>query len=59
MEHHAGLGKLISVPPTAESKTSFGQDVPKGLKQEVGNVVKNVFGSHIRGLKIESYRMCW
>lgn len=47
------------MPPTAESKQSFSQDVPEGLKQEVGNVVKNILGNHIKELKIESYRMCW
>jgi hypothetical protein len=25
----------------------------------VGNVVKNILEDHIKGLKTESYRMCW
>lgn len=33
--------------------------MPEGLKQEVANVVRNTYGSHVPGIEIESYRMCW
>lgn len=59
MTHHEGLGKEISIPPPAQSQSTFSQDVPDGLKQEVANVVKNTYGSHVPGIQIESYRMCW
>ncbi|KAK3365355.1 sarcosine oxidase [Lasiosphaeria ovina] len=59
MSAHGGLGREISVPPSAESQSAWSQDVPEGLKQEVANVVKNTYGSHVPGIEIESYRMCW
>ncbi|KAK4185038.1 FAD dependent oxidoreductase [Podospora australis] len=59
MTYHDGLKKEISIPPKPESQSTFSHDVCEGLKQEVGNVVKNVYGDHVKGINIESYRMCW
>lgn len=59
MTRHDGLGKNISVPPPADTQTTWNHNVPEGLKQEVANVVKNTYGSHVPGIEIESYRMCW
>ncbi|KAK0744895.1 sarcosine oxidase [Apiosordaria backusii] len=59
MTHHEGLGKDISIPPAPQSQSTFSQDVPDGLKEEVANVVRNTYGSHVPGIKIEKYRMCW
>jgi sarcosine oxidase/L-pipecolate oxidase len=59
MVYHEGVKKDISVPPSNMSQMTFSQDVPEGLKQEVANVVANTYGKYIKGLKIESYRMCW
>ncbi|KAK4141815.1 putative sarcosine oxidase [Dichotomopilus funicola] len=41
MTRHDGLGRDISVPPPADTQTSWNQNVPEGLKQEVANVFKN------------------
>jgi sarcosine oxidase/L-pipecolate oxidase len=59
MEYHEGLGKDISVPPVPTSQSTFGDDVPVGLKEEVQNVVKNTYGNAVKGIEIVSYRMCW
>ena len=59
MTHHDGLGKEISVPPSSQDQSTWGQNVPEGLKQEAANVVRNTYGSHVPGIEIESYRMCW
>lgn len=59
MEYHEGLKQDISVPPTRVSQSTFGDHVPAGLKEEVQNVVKNTYGSEVKGIEIVSYRMCW
>lgn len=59
MTYHAGLGRYISIPPVAASQSTFGQNVPEGLKDEVANVAKNTYGRHVPGIEIESYRVCW
>ena len=59
MTRHDGLGRDISVPPSAETQRTWSQNVPEGLKQEVANVVRNTYGDYIPGIEIESYRMCW
>ncbi|KAK4449070.1 putative sarcosine oxidase protein [Podospora aff. communis PSN243] len=59
MTYHDGLDKDISIPPPAESQSTWSQNVPEGLKQEVANVVRNTYGSYVPGIDIESYRVCW
>jgi sarcosine oxidase/L-pipecolate oxidase len=59
MTYHEGLGKEISIPPAEPSQSTFSQDVPEGLKQEVANVVRNTYGNHIPGIQIENYNRCW
>ncbi|KAK0745571.1 sarcosine oxidase [Schizothecium vesticola] len=59
MTQHDGLGENISIPPSAETQSTWSQNVPEGLKEELANVVRNTHGSYVPGIKIESYRMCW
>lgn len=59
LTYHDGLKREISVPPPRLSQMTFGEDVPESLKKDVQRVVENTYGKNIRGLKIESYRMCW
>ena len=56
---HALSGKNISIPPSRESQSTWGHDVPQKLKDEVQKVVRHIYGENLRGLKIEQYRMCW
>ncbi|KAL9055150.1 MAG: hypothetical protein Q9162_003728 [Coniocarpon cinnabarinum] len=56
---HEASSQEISIPPTKDSQTTWGQDVPQGLKDEVLTVVKNIYGPDAPGLEIGSFRMCW
>ena len=58
-EFHEKSGQELSVSPTNPSRTSWSQDVPSGLKEEIGRVVKHTYRNWIEGLEIESDRMCW
>lgn len=58
MSFHAASGQHISVPPERKSQSTWGFDVPQGLKAEVQNVVKNIYGDN-PNITIESFRMCW
>ena len=57
--HHAASDQIISVPPKAPNLSTWGQDVPSGLKQEVDHVKKQIYGKKTEGLEFESYRICW
>jgi sarcosine oxidase / L-pipecolate oxidase len=59
MMYHDGLKKEISVPPVPKSQSTFSDDVPEGLKEEVRNVVQHTYGNAVKGIEIVSYRMCW
>lgn len=59
MTYHSASQQTFSSPPIPVAQSTWGQDVPQGLKEEVQNVVRNVYGKNIPGLKMESYRMCW
>lgn len=56
---YEGLQQNISIPPSGTTQSTFGQDVPNGLKQELQNIVERTFGNSVKGLEIDSYRMCW
>ncbi|PSN63082.1 sarcosine oxidase, partial [Corynespora cassiicola Philippines] len=58
-QFHKRSSKEISVPPRLPSQSIWSQDVPEGLKNEIRTVVHHTYGHWIRGLEIESYRMCW
>lgn len=59
MTHHSASNQNFSVPPVPVGQSTWGQDVPQGLKDEVQNIVWNIYGKKIPGLELESYRMCW
>ncbi|KAE9378260.1 sarcosine oxidase [Stipitochalara longipes BDJ] len=56
---HEASKQTISVPPVPVSQSTWSQNVPQGLKEELQNVLWNVYGKNFKGLKIDSYRMCW
>ena len=58
-EYHEPSGQTISVPPLIQSRSTWGQDVPRGLKEEIQRVVWHTYGDWIHGIEIEAYRMCW
>ncbi|KAL8950244.1 MAG: hypothetical protein Q9222_003711 [Ikaeria aurantiellina] len=41
------------------SQSTWSQDAPIGLKQEVLNVMTQTYGKEVEGFEFESYRMCW
>ncbi|KAL8747091.1 MAG: hypothetical protein Q9190_000998 [Brigantiaea leucoxantha] len=57
--HHAASGQTISVPPLSPSQSTWSQDVPQGLKDEIREVMTRMYGREVEGFKFESYRMCW
>ena len=57
--HHAASGQTISVPPEAPNLSTWGQDVPSGLKEEIVRVMKQIYGKETEGFQFESYRLCW
>ncbi|KAH8599191.1 sarcosine oxidase [Bisporella sp. PMI_857] len=59
LEEHDMTGKIVSIPPKPLDQHTWGQSVPQGLKDDIQNVVKSVFGNWIEGIRIEDYRMCW
>lgn len=57
--YHEVSKQTISAPPKPTAENAWGQAVPQSLKDEMGTVVKNTYGAWVKGLEIESYRMCW
>lgn len=57
--YHESSRQTLSIPPRRTSRSTWSQDVPQGLKDEIKTVVKHTYGDWIEGLEIESYRMCW
>jgi sarcosine oxidase / L-pipecolate oxidase len=58
-EYHEASGQTISVPPTDMKQTTWSQDVPSKLKDDLTRVVRHICGSDAPGLSVESFRMCW
>ncbi|KAI0877796.1 sarcosine oxidase [Hypoxylon argillaceum] len=54
---HQPSGKVISVPPSRPSRSTWGQDVPQGLKDEIHTVMRHIYGHRVKLLKIDGYRM--
>jgi sarcosine oxidase/L-pipecolate oxidase len=59
MVHHKESNQYISVPPNSVRQSTWSQDVPEGLKQEVRTVMRHMYGKEIEGIEPECYRMCW
>jgi sarcosine oxidase/L-pipecolate oxidase len=57
--YHEASKQTISIPPKRVTQSTWSQDVPQGLKNEVEIVRGNIYGGWIEGLKPEHYRMCW
>ena len=57
--HHAASNQIISVPPDAPGLSTWGQDVPSGLKKEIAHVMQQIYGKEAEGFEFESYRLCW
>jgi hypothetical protein len=59
MVHHKKSNQDISIPPESVDQSTWGQEVPEGLKQEIRTVMKHMYGKEIEGIEPECYRMCW
>ena len=57
--YHAASHQTISVAPDAPSLSTWGQDVPSGLKKEIAHVMHQLYGKETEGFEFESYRLCW
>lgn len=55
---HAKSGQMISTPPF-EQKNEGQSNVPKALQDEIGTVMKGIWGRQADGMEIDSYRICW
>lgn len=56
---HEKSQQKISVPPSLPQYSDWTQAVPEGLKEETAEVAQHMYGDWVKGLKPESYRMCW
>jgi sarcosine oxidase/L-pipecolate oxidase len=57
--YHEESDQMISIPPAAQSQSTWSQDVPQMLKDDVKRVMTNTYGKQVEGISVESYRMCW
>jgi hypothetical protein len=60
-EKHPASGQTISVPmlPEPDSDFPWGTDVPQRLRDEIKEVGRKIYGSHIPSLSPSVYRLCW
>lgn len=56
---HEASGDIISTPPKRASRSTWSQDVPQGLKDEISTVMRHTYGCWANDLQIEGFRMCW
>ena len=56
---HEASNRRFSTPPEFRNQTVWGQNVPRGLKQECYEIVRKSLGDLAEGLDIEAYRLCW
>ncbi|PMD59865.1 uncharacterized protein K444DRAFT_663477 [Hyaloscypha bicolor E] len=57
--YHEASKQTISVPPKRVTQSTWSQDVPEGLKNEVEILRGKIYGSWIESLKPEYNRMYW
>ena len=58
---HEASGMKISVPFTdaERSQWTIPEEMPKGIKDEIGIVMKGLYGKELEGLGHSTYRFCW
>ena len=57
--YHEASQQRISIPPTPATQSTWSNDAPEALKQEVRDIMTKTYGQEIEGFTFESYRMCW
>ncbi len=54
---HEASGQHISVPPSTADYDQW--TLSPGMKDEVGQVFKGIFGEKAKNWEIHNYRVCW
>lgn len=59
--YHPASGQSISVPLTSieRSRWTSPENMPSGIREEVGRVLNGIYGKEIKGLRPDVYRFCW
>jgi hypothetical protein len=59
---HMESGQRFSVPLTTTDRSQWtsAKAVPKGIREEVESVVRDIFGREaVENLQPDTYRLCW
>ncbi|KAL2417898.1 hypothetical protein ABEF95_005642 [Exophiala dermatitidis] len=57
--YHEKSGQKMSLPSTKTSRSTWSQDIPEVLKDNLKTVKNELFGGWVDKVEPESYRLCW
>ncbi|EXJ92217.1 hypothetical protein A1O3_00767 [Capronia epimyces CBS 606.96] len=57
--YHEKSRQEMSLPPSKISQSTWSQDIPQTLKDNLKSVKNELFGGWVDDIEPESYRLCW
>jgi hypothetical protein len=57
--HHEASGQTFSIPPPGADQNTWTGDVQQGLKDEISDVMMQIYGKDAEAFEFKSFRICW